>query len=261
MDVNSSGEPTRLLGENVWGEFLYLKHSTESIIKGIDSEEPSRQLIKELSIKHLSIKRCHSTIMRIMSEYARLLTNEFRSSRYYEEAKYIVKEITTLLLETRNSRDAAIDMFVINSTHNPTLCVEEVEQFEEPVQEFIVVKAPTRTPIVVTATQTAAILTAKVNAVSIKEEPTAQPTQQQRHQQDLDLTEEGTTENLNVKCLDIHCVNTDFFVLQLLMQEQMDLGIVTALQSPFDRGKRVIANILPMEHFENELDYQLLIAL
>ena len=50
--------------------------------------------------------------------------------------------------------------------------------------------------------------------------------------------EEGTTsEKLNVKCLDIHFFNTDLLVFKILLQNPEDLGIVPALQSPYDRGK------------------------
>ena len=228
MDLHSSGEPTtRLLGESVWDEFRCLKRSTEVIIKYLDSEEPSRWRIKEISDKHISIKKAHSRIMRCVAEQ---VTNECRSTREYEEMKYMVKEITSLLVQTRDGRDAAIDRFVIYSTQQPMVnTVEEIE-WEEEVTSLPVQLTPS--PVVVTTQQTATITTAS-QAVNIEEAASS------KQKEYWDIKEEGTFMNADAYNYGLHVMQlkSDLLLKKIVKQDPMDLGIFARLQAPYDRGK------------------------
>ena len=255
MDVNSSGEHQgNVLGENVWGGFRALKESTESALTRFASEKHTVQGIQEISRRHLAIKRCHSTLIRQLTGQA---INIVRNSGGYEELKYVIREITTLLIKTRNDRDSAVDMFLTNSTQHPMMnCMEELEEEVTPlpaqlspspvtaisiVEEDTAVLYATATlmPVLldvnIVETVTPQHATAQVE-VSVKEDLPGTSSKAAAMQVKTSI-KDPPEENLNVKCWVIQCLNTNFLVLQLLRQEQMDLGIVTALQSPFDRGK------------------------
>ena len=132
LHINSSGENHgNVLTEDVWGGFLELKESTESALTRFASEKHTVQGIQEISRRHLSIKRCHSKLIRQLTGQA---INVVKNSGGYEEVKYVIREITTLLIKTRNDRDSAVDMFLNNSTQHPMMnCMEELEEEVTPL--------------------------------------------------------------------------------------------------------------------------------